>query len=321
MAVAAVTIAWTESGEVYSYGHNNAVGQLGRDSESTEDTAFLKITGLGGRKIVKVSCGGPPAVTEAMEDDHGYARYINTHCLALTDVGEVFAWGSSKNGQLGVASNSPFSVTPRLLEELLGGRVTDIAAGEGFSVVVRDGHLWAWGRKGGNGSPALDTYSPQPIAKEFSTNVPFVSIGASSKFAVALRADSALVCWGRLPCSDEDEEKLSPPVMVDPLLVQPHIPVQIAVGEAHCLCLTSEGKLLTFGENANGQLGIVLDENVDVFQRKDRVALLSNNPVLERIRFSVVRAMGMLSFAISHEGILYQWYARQLNVVLSHFSF
>ena len=65
------------------------------------------------------------------------------HSLALTDGGDVWAWGYNFNGQLGDGTVTPRTTAVRVSQ--LSG-VTGIAAGTSHSLArKKDGSLWAWG--------------------------------------------------------------------------------------------------------------------------------------------------------------------------------
>ena len=81
--------AYTESGELYSWGHNGYC-QLGNGSTNQGLTPSLIQNSLLGRKVVQVACG-------------------SHHSLCLTVDGDIFSWGQNNCGQIGsgTTTNQP----------------------------------------------------------------------------------------------------------------------------------------------------------------------------------------------------------------------
>ena len=73
--------AYTESGELYSWGHNGYC-QLGNGSTNQGLTPAIIQNSLLGRKVVQVACG-------------------SHHSLCLTADGDIFSWGQNNCGQIG----------------------------------------------------------------------------------------------------------------------------------------------------------------------------------------------------------------------------
>ena len=68
-----------------------------------------------------------------------------THSLALTDRG-IYAWGSSKYGQLGLGVKRQKTKRPEVISTLSHRVITDIACGHYHSVALDvKGRLWTWG--------------------------------------------------------------------------------------------------------------------------------------------------------------------------------
>ncbi|XP_037385437.1 E3 ISG15--protein ligase HERC5 isoform X2 [Talpa occidentalis] len=101
------SMALSMSGNVYSWGRNN-FGQLGLDHTDSKDSPSL-IEPLDNQKVEFVACGG-------------------SHTALLTKDGLVFTFGAGKFGQLGHNSTQN-ELKPRLVTELAGSRVTQIACG------------------------------------------------------------------------------------------------------------------------------------------------------------------------------------------------
>ncbi|OCG77235.1 hypothetical protein A9G42_01030 [Gilliamella sp. Nev6-6] len=103
--------ALTRSGDVYSWG-SNLRGQSGTGTRSSA-IALTKITGFGGKKIVKIGSGY----------DSGYA---------ISEDGEVFAWGDGDRGAFGeeLVGKNRFQTKPKAITQNLKAGITDFSSGK-----------------------------------------------------------------------------------------------------------------------------------------------------------------------------------------------
>ena len=160
----AQTLALTDEGLVFSWGDGD-FGKLGRGgSEGTSLPANVeKLNGVG---IVQIECGAQFSLALSRSGGvwtwgkgdyyrlgHGADQHVRKptlveslrgkkivhvavgalHCLAVTDTGQVFAWGDNDHGQQG---NSGTSVNrkPALVQGLEGVKVARVACGSSHSV-------------------------------------------------------------------------------------------------------------------------------------------------------------------------------------------
>ncbi|XP_032962493.1 E3 ISG15--protein ligase HERC5 isoform X1 [Rhinolophus ferrumequinum] len=101
------SMALSISGNIYSWGRND-FGQLGLGHTDNKDFPFL-VEALDNQKVEFLTCGG-------------------SHAALLTKDGLLFTFGAGKYGQLGHNSTQN-ELRPRLVTELVGNRVTQIACG------------------------------------------------------------------------------------------------------------------------------------------------------------------------------------------------
>ncbi|XP_053282794.1 probable E3 ubiquitin-protein ligase HERC3 isoform X1 [Pleuronectes platessa] len=110
------SFALSVSGGVFGWGRNDR-GQLGL-GDTTDRRTPAAVKGLNMKGTVHISCG-------------------KDHTATLTKGGAVFTFGSGQFGQLGHNSFSD-QLRPRLVAELLGAKVTEIACGLNHTLVSTD---------------------------------------------------------------------------------------------------------------------------------------------------------------------------------------
>jgi alpha-tubulin suppressor-like RCC1 family protein len=196
-AGASFSLVLTSAGQVYSFG-SDASGQLGNLAPgpgANPTPALVPLPGATGPAIA-IAAGA-------------------AHSLVLTSTGQVFAFGSNRSGQLGVATNAGSSTpnpTPLLLDPRgLEGTVVQIAAGAEHSLLLTStGQLLSFG---------------------------------SNRFGQL----------GRLANAGSEAPNPAPSPVSLPGAREP-LP-QISTGSEQSLALTATGGLLAFGENDSGELG------------------------------------------------------------------
>jgi hypothetical protein len=199
------TLALTESGQLYSFGANND-GQLGRKTThgpgewANPTPALVTLPGQDG-PVVQIAAG-------------------RTSSFAVTESGQLYAFGENRFGQLGFAENSGpgpdpsenAHPTPALVSLLGDAPVAQVAAGSFHTLVLTDeGQLYAFGKNtfGELGNPTNnETQAANP-----------------SPTAVGLP-----VAGGRIE--------------------------QLAAGYEDSFVLTNAGRLYSFGWNSFAQLGM-----------------------------------------------------------------
>jgi alpha-tubulin suppressor-like RCC1 family protein len=237
----AFSLATLTNGTVLAWG-NNRSGELGDGSAPTDQHTPVQVAGLGaGSGVVAVAAG-------------------ESHALALLADGTVLAWGHNASGELGDGSAPTDHHTPVPVAGLgAGSGVVAIAAGGTFSLALRaDGTVLAWGNNQsgelGDGSAPTDHATPVPVAGlgPGSNVIAIVAGGASS---YALKSDGTVLAWGNNR-SGELGDGAAP--------ADQHVPetvpglagiVDIAAGQSHAIAAEASGAVVSWGDNALGQLG------------------------------------------------------------------
>ncbi|XP_071197060.1 RCC1 and BTB domain-containing protein 1-like isoform X8 [Salvelinus alpinus] len=197
----------TEEGELFAWGHNG-YSQLGNGTTNQGVAPVLVSASLLNKRVTEVACG-------------------SHHSLALTNTGEVYAWGYNNCGQVGSGStaNQP---TPRRVSNCLQNKVVvSITCGQTSSLaVVENGEVYGWGYNG-NGQLGLGNNGNQL------TPCRLVGLQSLCVLQVSARTHTHTTSTN----------------------INPSLPVQIVSGYAHSLALTDEGLLYAWGTNTYGQLG------------------------------------------------------------------
>jgi len=184
-----VTFCVTRGGQVYSFGANNQ-GQLGRGVKLRKPWEPTAITGgdLGQERVVKVATSG-------------------SSVMAVTDKGDLFAWGDNECGQVNPYENCRTFYEPRHVNVSPKiGKVKDAAVGDLFSFVVNEkGNVYSWGQGTSLGlGPSnqivrTPTIIPPPLfgRNEFNPDSQIASIYAGFFYAAAVTSQGDLYTWGK----------------------------------------------------------------------------------------------------------------------------
>eukprot|EP00300_Choanocystis_sp_HF-7_P020992 c20714_g1_i1.p1 GENE.c20714_g1_i1~~c20714_g1_i1.p1 ORF type:complete len:955 (-),score=218.13 c20714_g1_i1:73-2688(-) len=164
-------LALTADGKVYSWG-NGSDGQLGHGDTSMQPVPRL-ITSLSKEYVVKVVAA-------------------EVHSVCITKHGQVYTWGDSAAGQLG-HGDSEICVRPKVVAELFGKTIVDIAAGDLHTLFVTDeGEVFACGSGlGGRLGTNDEDERLIPVLIEGLSNKGIRQVRAFGAMSVALTAPAA----------------------------------------------------------------------------------------------------------------------------------
>ena len=122
-----------------------------------------------------------------------------SHALALTTNGLVYAWGTDFYGELGngTSGSHNWSTTPVLITQLTNRVIVAVAAGQYNSYALDSGgNIWEWGRIY-NGTAYQSYTNPVFVSGLDPTNgVVIVGIAAGYDHCLADAADGSVWAWG-----------------------------------------------------------------------------------------------------------------------------
>ncbi|KAL4860241.1 GABA transporter 1 [Chlorella vulgaris] len=234
------SFAVTAEGQLYSWGRNRE-GQLGR------------ALGRG-----EFECSALPQSVDALAKHHVTAATgSGVLSFAMSRDGSLFAFGTSKRGQLGLGPDALQAHVPQQVPLPTG--VQQVSAGWGHAAaLLSDGTLYSWGRRRGGAAAAR------------------AAVLAASQGGAAGRLCAALTtpwCWQKTAASfplattrcrswGGPGEHLRPDC-ASSWIVNPETECgrrikfrRVAAGLGHCLGLLNDGSVVSWGWNSGGQLGL-----------------------------------------------------------------
>lgn len=226
------------------------------------DNTFFQNGTLGGTSSIPVLVPGLSDIIDIQAGDY--------HCLALKSNGEVISWGSNFRGELGrgftSTSASPGAVVDPSGSGNLGG-VTVISSGSRHSLAIKDGNVLTWGENtnsqlGLTGVPEsnIPVYVKRVYVSVVGNLSNIISLSAGETHSLAMDVEGKLWSWGEGKDGQLGIGAVNPSI---PSTYTRHFAENVAsrirtmaAGRRHSMAVDGAGEVLTFGSNANGQLGI-----------------------------------------------------------------
>ena len=192
---------------------------------------------------------------------------ISNVALIVKSDGSVVGWGPDADGLMArPPSRTRVTTAPVSLD--LPGKASQVALGSATAyALLEDGTVVAWGQNDegqlGNGpmGASADNYpkpSVTPVQVTGLTDI--IQVEAGWKHAIALRRDGSVWAWGTRDngaIGDGQPATLRPLKAIGPVRV-PGLEgiTQIAADRSHNLALKSDGHVMSWGSNSDGELGI-----------------------------------------------------------------
>ena len=269
-----VIMLTVSSGEVISFGLNDH-GQLGIDSrvlKTIAPTVAGKYTGEQGNR--KDTVGNIVAVAAG-----------DNHSLALGGDGHVYAWGANDKGQLGIGEfgSDVYYPMPVLKGDSASpdnylNNIIAIDAGADYSMALRsDGMVYAWGDVSNgqlgtmirsNVCTPAQVWNGEYSSDWYIENATHISAGEHHALAVTHTDDVAVshvYGWGSNEygqlAHDTKGNTYDTPVLIESEGMNTDTVTQVAAGNKHSVVLTKARTAYAWGNNDEGQLGVVYDED------------------------------------------------------------
>ena len=251
------TMLLTEHAEVVTFG-SNSDGQMGRlVRQAQEDVEMAK---LYNRKNIDFATR-PAIVREGLRDKAVVQiACAPNSCFAVTEDGELYAWGSAADGILGLTASDAGSVAPtssvdrpQLVEALLGRRVVQVAAGARHIVILDSrGQVYTCGF-GGYFRLGLKDARDRPVPTHVASleHIRIVRVAAGHEHTMAMSEEGAVFWWGRYGLRTAGQQT---PDCVNGLDTDIE---QLAGGRGVSYARTASGKVFVWGQpNVKEMLGM-----------------------------------------------------------------
>ncbi|WP_198141923.1 RCC1 domain-containing protein [Leucobacter komagatae] len=151
--------------------------------------------------------------------------------FAVTRDGSIYAWGSNRQGRLGIGSGSEYAQTPTRIPTpdgtpLAGKKFTQAEGGLMHGVALdTDGVVYTWGNNSygqlGNGTHGLESSTISPVAVPTAgtpmAGKTIVKIATATYTTVVVASDGSVYGWGQGPnglLGNGDTENSAVPVQV-----------------------------------------------------------------------------------------------------------
>lgn len=180
------------------------------------------------------------------------------HTLALKSDGTLWSWGDNWYGELGNGTASgPLKSSGVVIPTRIGYDTNwaAVAAGSHLSFAIKtDGTLWGWGLND-LGQVGVGDATPRSTPTRIGNASNWVTVIAGDRRGAALAGDGTLWAWGQngvgeLGDGTAGNARRSPVRIGDGSMWS-----KLAAGGQHFVALTSNGRLWSWGDNSDGQLG------------------------------------------------------------------
>ncbi|XP_036430879.1 probable E3 ubiquitin-protein ligase HERC3 isoform X2 [Colossoma macropomum] len=213
----------------------------------------------------------------------------------------MLCWGSSAWGQLGLGDSESAVFEPRSCRMLNGKGLKEVACGGQHSLfLLHDGSVYTCGSNSrgqlGHEKPGA---KPELVVALDAQKIASVACGEAHSLAV--NEQGQVFAWGTGDGGQLGlgtvEEAVRVPRLIKKLCE--HRISQVMCGNQHCIALSKDGQLFTWGQNSSGQLGL----------GKGEPSSLSPQPLksLCGIPLAQISAGGDHSFALSLSGAVFGW--------------
>lgn len=275
------SLAVTSDGEMYVWGTNDG-GQLGMKSSSSQVDTPTRIEALENISIGMAACGFD-------------------HTVAISEDGNVYAWGRADAGQLGIGFGPPQQIErPKPVQKLKGQMIARASAGEAHTLFLdADGCVHSTG-DGSSGALGLNRNTGQEVPRPILRLWPFsvCQVSAGDGHSAALTIGGVLFTWGRGRSGQLGHgtfENVNVPTAVN-ALTDKYIS-QVSCGGDFTLAIAEKGThVWSFGQGRWGATGLMHTDNVCIPQCMKG---------LENQKMAQISAGGRHALILTTDNVLY----------------
>lgn len=239
--------------------------------------------------------------------------------VALDHHGDAWIWGRPAEGRSLQLSEQPTAVTMPP-----GVRFTAVSTSDGYIVAIdQNGHLWAWGDTNAPGeagagaavSGSTASVVANPVAVATPPGVTFKVVSVGPQFSIALDANGHAWSWGTNEQGDlgltTDQTFVNVPTEVG--MPPGTLFTGVAAGLSHVVALDSNGRIWSWGDDDEGDLGVDLSSIPNAAGSCQAVTgeactaaplLVATQP---GVTFTSVAASAAYSAAVDSTGRIWTW--------------
>ncbi|TMS22954.1 putative E3 ubiquitin-protein ligase HERC3 [Larimichthys crocea] len=213
----------------------------------------------------------------------------------------MLCWGNAKDGQLGTGMERNPTFEPKNCHVFSGRGLREVACGWQHSMfLLQDGSVYTCGSSccGQLGHDKPGT-SPELVGALDTQKITVVSCGRAHSMAV--NEQGQVFAWGAGEGGQLGLGTAEAAVRIPRLVKRlcDHRISQVMCGNQHCIALSRDGQLFTWGQNTSGQLGLGKGEPSKLFPHPLKS--------LAGIPLAKITAGGDHSFALSLSGAVFGW--------------
>lgn len=219
------SMARDEMGQVYSWG-SGSYGRLGNGGE-TDVAMPATITGLENVFVTWIAC----------------SQHNSLAVCRMNEGTSLYTWGSSKNGQLGFATDVVKQLTPHPVFYFTDQKIQVVEAQCGANFTVCKTMMTKKEKK--RNREVIDVYAWGKANFMFSAEVEAERVPHEPTLLEGLEYEAV-----------GEEKKLFEAAISRPVAEFKARARKIAVGESHSIAILHDGRVAAWGSNSTGQLGV-----------------------------------------------------------------
>ncbi|XP_072241033.1 probable E3 ubiquitin-protein ligase HERC3 isoform X1 [Leuresthes tenuis] len=213
----------------------------------------------------------------------------------------MLCWGNARDGQLGIGLERNPVFEPRSCHVFSGRGLKEIACGGQHTLfLLQDGSVYTCGSNscGQLGHDKAES-CPELVGALDTQKITMVSCGRAHSMAV--NEQGQVFAWGAGEGGQLGLGTVEAVVRIPRLVKRlcDHSVSQIMCGNQHCIALSRDGQLFTWGQNTSGQLGLGKGEPSKLYPQP--LKSLAGIPLAQ------ITAGGDHSFALSLSGAVFGW--------------
>uniref|UniRef100_A0A3B5LU44 HECT and RLD domain containing E3 ubiquitin protein ligase 3 n=1 Tax=Xiphophorus couchianus TaxID=32473 RepID=A0A3B5LU44_9TELE len=213
----------------------------------------------------------------------------------------MLCWGNARDGQLGIGAERNPAFEPRSCHVFSGRGLKEVVCGGQHTLfLLHDGSVYTCGSNScGQLGHNRDGTSPELVGALDTQKITMVSCGRAHSMAISEQGQ--VFAWGAGEGGQLGLGTVEAAVRIPRLVKRlcDHSISQVMCGNQHCIALSRDGQLFTWGQNTSGQLGL----------GKGEPSKLTPHPLksLAGIPLAQITAGGDHSFALSLSGAVFGW--------------